>query len=297
MLKLFYLIVAISFMAPSSLWAKVNIFACEPEWAALTKEIGKSKVKVFSATNAFQDPHYIQARPSLIAKIRKADLLVCSGASLESGWLPLLLNHGSKQIQPNQIGNIMSDHYVETIEKPEKLDRAHGDIHFEGNPHTHLNPYNILIIAKEISARLSNLDSENSDFYKNNETDFANRWNSAILNWQKKAKALQGLKVISYHKSFSYFFAWLNIDNVASLEAKPGIPPTIKHLEKILKIVKQDNVKLTVLSPYDPLDSAKWMQKQTDLKYIILPYTIGGNSEVIDLFSLYDNSIELLLKK
>ena len=141
--------------APAVSFAKMSVFACEPEWAALSKEIGGDRVKTFSATSAKQDPHYIRARPSLISKVRKADLLVCSGAGLEAGWLPILLKKAGSGLQPASAGHLMAADIVKLLEIPVVVDRRMGDIHPEGNSHVHLNPYNLIIVGRSLADRLS----------------------------------------------------------------------------------------------------------------------------------------------
>ena len=163
---LYLLLPGLFFLAPAPSLAKVNVFACEPEWAALAQEIGGDKVEVFAATSAMQDPHYIRARPSLISKARRADLLLCSGASLEIGWLPILLQKASSDIQPGSVGYLMAADVVTMLEVPVVVDRSMGDVHPEGNPHVHLNPYNLMTVGEALADRLSGVDSENTSFYK-----------------------------------------------------------------------------------------------------------------------------------
>ena len=162
--------------AASTAYAKVNVFACEPEWASLAKEIGGEHVKVFSATHGLQDPHHVRARPSLLAKMRKADLLICSGAELESGWLPILQQKaGQKNVQPDGFGYLEAAYYVPMLDLPKMLDRSMGDVHASGNPHVHLDPRNISIMAAELSKKLQRLDLFNSQFYQDAENDFQQR--------------------------------------------------------------------------------------------------------------------------
>ena len=171
--------------------AKVRIFACEPEWAELSKEIGGKQVKVFSATHAKQNPHYIRARPSLVSKSRNADLIFCSGASLEIGWLPVLLQKANSNVQPGKIGYFMASDYIDLIEKSHSHDRSLGDVHPEGNPHVHLNPYNISIIAQELTRRLKIIDKKNQNQFEENYENFDLRWSSAIKSWEENAKSLK----------------------------------------------------------------------------------------------------------
>ena len=172
----------------SPIHAAINIFACEPEWAALAEELGGEKLTTYSATTSMQDPHHIQARPSLIAKARRADLLVCSGAELETGWLPLLLRKsGNANIQPNQPGNFVAADYVEKLDVPKKLDRSMGDVHAEGNPHIHTNPENILLVADALRQRLAEIDVDNETHYASRYADFEKRWTKWVAEWKNAA--------------------------------------------------------------------------------------------------------------
>ena len=275
---------------------QLNIFACEPEWKGLADEIGGDKVKVFSATHAKQNPHFIRARPSLIAKISRADLIICSGASLEVGWLPLLLQKSGKKLQHGRIGNLMAAHHLPLLEIPTEVSRSQGDVHPEGNPHVHLNPHNILIIAKELSSRLESIDPLNATYYSDQLQDFSSRWQESIMRWEKELLTFKGKKVIVHHKSFTYLADWMKIEIIAALEPKPGISPSTSHLEFLLQSNKSNPVDIIIRTPYDPKDASIWLSEKTGITAIILPYTIGGNDQSDNLFALFDSSI-ILLKK
>lgn len=273
--------------------ATVNIFACEPEWAALAREIGGDKVETFSATTARQDPHHIRAKPSLIAAMRKADMVVCSGAGLEAGWLPLLMQKaGNANAQPGNAGYLMAAEFVPLLDKPRKLDRAEGDIHPEGNPHVHLNPHNIALVAKELAARMETLDPANAEAYQARYGAFSRKWQGATDRWKKEAVALKGVPVIVHHKSFTYLLDWLDMKEIGSLEPKPGIPPTASHLESLLQPAHRGHIILR--APYNPEDASRWLSEKTGVPAIVLPYTVGGNERSGDLFGLFDNTISLL---
>ena len=273
---------------------KVEIFACEPEWAALAKEIGGNKIKTFTATHARQNPHFIRARPSLVAKARRADLLFCSGAGLEAGWLPILLKKGSSRIQPGQDGYLMASEFVSVLEIPEILDRSLGDIHPEGNPHVHLNPHNISLIAIELTARLANIDRANRLYYEERLEAFSSQWDSAIKNWEEKFNHLKGQMVIYHHKSFSYLIDWLEMKSIGSIEPKPGLPPTTKHLQNLLTTVRDQPSSIIFITPYDSDTGARWLGEKTSKTVITLPYTIGGDNQSEDLYTLFDHTLKLL---
>ena len=274
----------------------LSVFACEPEWASLVKEIAADKVEVYSATTALQDAHYIQAKPSLIAKIRKSDLVVCSGADLEIGWLPLILRKsGSSKIQEGGANLIYASQYVNTIEKPTRIDRADGDVHPDGNPHIHLNPYNVLKISEVITQRLSDINADNADFYNNNFRVFREKLSAKIKEWEQKARTLNGMTVITNHRNMSYLFEWLKIKTVATLEPKPGIPATSKHLSELSELALRNKVSLIAYAPFESPKPAEWLSKQTGIKSVVMPYTVGGTKDTDNLFSLYENSIDIML--
>ena len=273
---------------------KLKVFACEPEWAALAQEIGGDRVEAFSATSALQNPHYIRARPSLISKARKADLLLCSGASLEVGWLPILLKKASSDLQPGSIGYLMASHLVTMLEVPVVVDRSMGDIHPEGNPHVHLNPYNLMTVGETLADRLSGIDPENASFYKDNYRDFSSRFRAAISRWESEAAALKGKPVVVHHQSFVYLIDWLGMKRVGTLEPKPGIPPTTSHLKNLLRKLRNSPADVIIRTPYDPDDASEWLSEKTGTRAIVLPYTVGGDEQSGDLFALFDRTIALL---
>ncbi|MCX4188534.1 metal ABC transporter substrate-binding protein [Methylophaga sp. OBS4] len=284
------------FMFSAPIWADVNIFACEPEWAALSKELGAEKVTVFNATTGLQDPHYVQARPSLIAKARQADLLVCTGAELETGWLPLLQRKaGNAAIQTGAEGYFMAADQVTLAEKPAVLDRSQGHIHAAGNPHIQTSPVLILQVAEALSRRLMQIDEANAAFYQSRWQDFEQRWLTAIQNWQQQAAPLKDAPIVVQHKNWIYLTDWLGLKQVAVLEAKPGVPPTVNDLQNVVNQLEQTPAKMVILAAYQSSRASDWLVDKTGINKVVLPFTVGGNKQSKDLFSLFDNTIQLLL--
>lgn len=284
--------------APTSAFAKINIFACAPEWGALAQEIGGDKIEVYTASNANQDVHHMRAKPSLLAAMRRADMVVCSGASLEVGWLPILLNKaGGAQVQEGGLGSIMAADYVPVLDVMETVDRSMGHVHPEGNPHVHLNPHNMLIVSKVINERLSEIDPQNASTYQGNYAQFNATWSQAIAGWEAMAGNLKGKKVVVYHKSWTYLLDWLGMETVASLEPKPGIPPTASHLEKVLKDISAQNVLGILVAPFENDRPAKWLSDKSNIAIMPLPFTVGGNAQSQDLKSLFDNTLKTLLEQ
>ena len=276
--------------------AALNVFACEPEWASLVQELGRDRVKIFSATTAQQDPHRIQARPSLIARMRRADLLVCNGAGLETGWLPVLLRRAANpKVQPGQPGYFEAAQHVALLDKPERIDRAEGDIHAAGDPHLHLNPHNISRVAKALTDTLITVDSENAVHYRQNRDEFLIRWQQAIVNWEQQAESLRNLHVVTQHKSWAYLLDWLGMQEVARLEPKPGVPPSTTYLTQVLTMLQQQPSRAILITPYQNPQASEWLHTRTSIPIVVLPYTVGGKAGVTDLFDLFDSTLSLLL--
>ncbi len=290
-------VMGLLFAAPSNAFAKVNIFACSPEWAALAEEIGGDLIKVYTATKAHQDIHYLRAKPSYLAAMRKADLVFCSGASLEGGWLPILLQKAGKpDVQQNTVGWMMASDFVQKLEVMEHTDRSMGHVHPEGNPHVHLNPHNILEIADVLTERLFLIDQANGPTYEKNFHNFKTRWTQKIANWETNAKTLNGDNVIVYHKNWAYLTDWLGINITAALEPKPGLPPTTAHLEKLLQTVKEKEVIAILVAPFENDKAASWLSEKTGIPILHLPYTIGGKDNVETLDQLFEETLHMLKK-
>lgn len=276
-------------------FAKVDILTCEPEWQSLAEALGGSKVSVKSATTAFQDPHHIEARPSLIVKARNADLIFCTGAELEIGWLPLLLTKSANsRIQTNQQGYFLASDQVELIEKPAIFDRSQGDVHASGNPHVHWDPYRLLKIAEAFSERLKKIDAVNSEYYQQRYVEFSSRWSVSIDKWESLASALRGKKVIVYHKNWSYLLNWLGVEVIGDLEPKPGIPPTSAHLAGLLTNMTYNKPDVILVANYQDNKGAQWLSEKSDVPVLELPFTVGGSKAANSLFSLYDDTLSKL---
>lgn len=275
--------------------AALNVLACEPEWAALTKELGGDLVDVSSATTGAQDPHHVQARPSLISKARKADLLVCTGAELEIGWLPLLQRKTSNSaIQDGAEGYFMASNSVSMLDVPTVLDRSQGDVHAMGNPHIQTDPNNITDVAADLNKRLQLIDPENAALYQQHYEDFSSRWQQALKRWNKQAKNMRGKQTIVHHKSWVYMNNWLGLKEVAALEPKSGVPPSTEHLSNLLKKMQQKPADVIIYAAYQSPRSAHWLSEKTGIKVIKLPFTVSGTDSVDTLFDLYDVTLNQL---
>lgn len=277
--------------------ADVNIFATVPEWGALAQEIGGGEVRVYVATNPLQDPHHVEARPSLIAKARGADLVVATGAELEVGWLPLVIQQsGNAKIRPGQPGYFEAASFVPLLGKPTRLDRAEGDVHPAGDPHIQTDPRNIARVAAQLAARLAQVDPSHAAKYQARHAQFAARWNAAVANWEKQAAPLKEAPIVVQHKAFSYLEAWLGLREVAALEPKPGVEPTTSHLSSVLETLQKTPAKMVIRAAYQGARPSEWIAERAKISAVVLPFTVGGTEGAKDLFGLFDDTIARLLK-
>ncbi|MCX7627902.1 MAG: zinc ABC transporter substrate-binding protein [Methylophilaceae bacterium] len=275
----------------------LNVFACEPEWGALAHELGGDQLNVYTATHALQDVHHIQARPSLIAKARTADLLICTGLGLEDGWLPMILRQAANNaIQPSKPGYFEAGNYVNPLEIPQRIDRSEGDVHARGNPHIHTDPRNILKVATALTQRLTELDPSNATFYQTRGHEFVQRWQAAIMQWETQAAPLKGIAVVTHHNAFPYLASWLGMKVVATLEPNPGVEPTSTHLAKVLTKLQQQPARMVIRTAYDPQRASVWLAERAKIPAVVLPFTVGGSERARNLTSLFDDTLQRLLE-
>jgi len=277
--------------------ADLSVFATVPEWGALAQELGGDKVKVYTATNAMQDPHRVEARPSLIAKARGADLVVATGAELEIGWLPLVIQQaGNTKVQAGKPGYFEAAAQVPLLGKPARLDRAEGDVHPFGDPHIQTDPRNIARVAAALAVRLAELDPPNAAHYRARQEQFAKRWSEAIARWEKEAAPLKGVAIVVQHKAFAYLEAWLGMREVIALEPKPGLEPTTAHLAAVVEALQREPARMVLRAAYQSDKPSQWIAERTKVKPVALPFTVGGTDGAKDLFGLFDDTIQRLLK-
>lgn len=275
--------------------AKLKVFACEPEWGSLVNELAGDKVDVSVGTSALQDVHQIEAKPSLIAKVRSADLMVCTGAELEVGWLPQLIRQSGNSKVASGAGSFMAASQVKTLEKPTALDRAYGDVHPQGNPHVQMDPRRVLVIARALDARLVELDPANAATYQQRLDDFSKRWLAAMTRWKAQAAPLKGRNVVVHHISWVYLWDWLGMKEVGALEPKPGVPPTSAHLAGLIATTKSANTLAIVRAAYQDGKPSEWLSSRTGVPAVSLPFTVGGDAQSKDLFGLFDSTISKLV--
>ena len=280
----------------SNVHAALNVFACEPEWASLTQQLAGDKADIYTATGPLQDPHQVQARPSLIARARNAQLLVCTGAELEIGWMPVVLRESvNDAIQPGSIGNFEAARYVTMLEVPTRLDRADGDVHAAGNPHIQTDPRNFLPIADALSKRLIQLDPANTSYYQQRLAAFNQQWRAAIAKWEKQAAPLKDVSIIAHHKGFPYMNDWLGLKEVAELEPKPGMEPSAAYLGQVLNELQQHPARMVIRAAYQNERPSEWIAERAHIPAVELPFTVGGTPQATDLFTMFDDTIQRLL--
>jgi zinc/manganese transport system substrate-binding protein len=276
--------------------AALKVLATTPDWGALTTELGGERVDVYVATTALQDVHRVEAKPSLVARARTADLVVATGAELEVGWLPVLIREsGNSRIQPGSAGYFEAASALKLLEVPTKLDRSMGDVHPQGNPHVQLDPRNITLVAHALTAKLSALDPAQAAYYQARARDFDARWADAIKRWEAKAAPLRGEKVVIMHRDQAYLCHWLGLNEVASIEPKPGVPPTASYLGQLVTRLTDSPPKLILLNAYNDTKPANWLSERVHAPAVVLPFSVGGSPEAKDLFGLFDDTLNKLL--
>ena len=277
--------------------AVLNVFATVPEWGALAEELGGDKVKVYTATTPLQDPHHVEARPSLIARARSADLIVATGAELEIGWLPLVQQQAANaKVRPGTQGYFEAAAFVPLLGKPQRFDRAEGDIHAAGDPHIQTDARNIARVAAPLAARLAELDPANATHYQARLKQFSERWSAAIARWEQQAAPLKGVPIVVQHKAFTYLIAWLGLKEIAALEPKPGMEPTTSHLSEVLESLQRQPAKMVLSAAYQNDRASQWLAQRAKINVVTLPFTVGGTEGARDLFGLFDETIQRLLK-
>lgn len=275
----------------------LQVFTCEPEWAALVRQLAPA-AEVRSATHARQDPHHIEARPSLIASLRRANLAVCTGAELEAGWLPTLQQRaGNPAVQDGAPGMLYAADHIKLIDPQPVGSALGGDVHAAGNPHPQLDPRRLLQMASVIAGRLEQLDPAGREGYRTRLARFQADWQLRIAQWERRAAPLQGLRVAAQHSTFAYLWRWLGIEQVADLEPKPGVPPTPGHLQKVLQTVRSAPPRVVVVSAYQDPRGVQWLAQQLGpgTPLLQLPSTVTEEAPTDTLHGLYDHLLDRLL--
>lgn len=284
--------------------AKVQVVTSIPDFASIAEEIGGDKVNVASLAKGYQDPHFVDAKPTYVTKLNKADLLIYNGLDLEVGWLPILVTgaRNSKISTLNSEGNVDASGFISNVlEVPAgPIDRSMGDVHPRGNPHYMLDPRNGIAVAKGIAAKLSEIDPENASYYEENYEKFAERLKMKIKEWDEQLAPYRGTEIVSYHKNLEYFTEWAGFKEVGFIEPKPGIPPTPSHVAELIKKINTADVKLVIASNYYPQKTGEIIAEKTGTVFLSIPTSVGGEDGIktyTDLFDVIVGDITSALKK
>lgn len=292
--RILFALLCLGLTGPAS--AGLKVFATLPEWGALAQVIGGDAVTVFVATHARQDPHHIEARPSLIARARQADLVVANGAELEIGWLPAVLSSaGNRAIQPGLPGYFEAATQVALLEVPARVDRADGDVHPAGNPHIGLDPRLLLTVGAALQARMAALDPAQAAVYDANWAAFRTRWQAAIERWQARAALLRGEAIVVHHTAYPYFTHWLGLTRAGTLEPKPGVAPGSAHLAALRDALAGQRVLAIVRPPYASEGPGQWLAEHSGIPLLRLPVTVEHSADEAGLSAWFDSLIDALL--
>jgi zinc/manganese transport system substrate-binding protein len=277
--------------------AQLNVMASTEDLASIAHEVGGDKIKVEALARGYQDPHFVEAKPSFVLKLNKAQLLIVVGRDLEIGWLPPLITQSrNPRIQPGADGYLDASLSAKILELPTgQITRAMGDVHPLGNPHFWLDPENGKRVAKAVETKLSQLDAANASYYAQRELDFERRLNEAMQRWKAAMAPYKGLKVVTYHRSWPNFADAFGLDVIAYIEPKPGIPPTPQHTLDVIQAMKAQNVKIIMVEPYFDLKTPNSIASSTGGKVLVMPPSVGGVKEAADYFKLFDYDINLLV--
>jgi zinc/manganese transport system substrate-binding protein len=277
--------------------AQLNVITTTEDLASIAREVGGDKIKVESLARGYQDPHFVEAKPSFVLKLNKAQLLVVVGRDLEIGWLPPLITQSrNPRTQANADGYVDASLTAKILELPTgQITRAMGDVHPLGNPHYWLDPENGKRIAKAIQTKLSQFDGANAAYYAQHEQDFERRLNEALQRWHATMAPYKGLKVVTYHRSWANFADAFGLDVIAYIEPKPGIPPTPQHTLDVIQAMKAQNVKIIMVEPYFDLKTPNSIASNTGAKVLVMPPSVGGVPQAADYFKLFDTDIAMLI--
>jgi ABC-type Zn uptake system ZnuABC Zn-binding protein ZnuA len=294
------LLLAVALMASKPLKAggKVNVVTTTQDLASLATEVGGDRINVLSIAKGYQDPHFVEAKPSFLLNLRKADLLVVVGLQLEIGWLPpLITQSGNPRIQPAGPGYFDASQFAEILEIPTaQVSRAMGDVHPLGNPHYWLDPKNGVRVAAGLAQKFAQLNPGDAAYFQQRLEDFRKRMTAAEQRWDDLMKPYRGRKVITYHQSWPNFVKRFGLQVAEYVEPRPGIPPSPAHVVELITLMKRQNVKLILVEPYFDLKTPQSVARETGGQVVVLMPSVGGNPETGDYIKLFDYDVNLLVK-
>ena len=277
---------------------KLNVVATTEDLASIAQEVGGDRITIESLAKGYQDPHVVEAKPSFILKLQKADLLIVVGRELEIGWMPPLVQQSrNAKIQAGADAYLDASLHVKILDIPTgQITRAMGDVHPSGNPHYWLDPENGKIIARDIAAKLSQYRPNDKAYFDQRLADFTNRVNEGLKRWTSALAPYKGIKVVTYHRSYSNFADRFNTDVIGYVEPRPGIPPSPGHTLDVINEMKRQNAKLIFVEPYFDLKTPNAIGRSTGAQVLVLPPSVGGVKEVTDYIKLFDYDVNLLVE-
>lgn len=283
-------------LAPRVAEAKVRVVTTIETFADLARQVGGERVDARSLARGYMDPHFVESKPSLVIELNRADLLIRVGLDLEIGWLPpLVLGSRNPKIQPGQPGNLDASAGIPVRDVPTiKVDRSLGDIHPEGNPHYWIPPGNALIVAREIAERLAEIDPPGAPAYKANLEKFTAELARRRAAWEKRAAAVRGTKVVTYHKSWSYVSAWLGLQEVGYVEPKPGIPAPPSHIAQLIGLMRKDAIKMILMESFYPRNTVELVAQKAGARSLVMPSDVGATAGITNYFQLVDTVVGML---
>jgi zinc/manganese transport system substrate-binding protein len=283
-------IVAFCLVGAGRAEAKVHVVTSIETFADLARKVGGDRVEVKSLSHGYMDPHYVEPKPSLVIDLNRADLLVHVGLELEIGWLPpLVLGARNDKIGRGQPGNLDASTQIPVLDVPAtRVDRSMGDIHPQGNPHYWIPPDNALIVAREIAARLGQIDGAGTATYQANLKKFQDEIARRRVEWEKRAAKVRGMKIVTYHKSWSYVSKWLGLQEVGYIEPKPGIPAPPSHIASLIAFMRREGVKVILMESFYPRNTVDLVASKAGAKALVMPSDVGATPEIKDYFSLVD---------
>ena len=281
----------------ASAQSKLNVVTATEDLGSIAREVGGDRITVEALARGYQDPHFVEAKPSFILKLQKADVLVAVGRELEIGWLPPLIQQSrNARIQPGAEGYLDASLTAEILEVPTgQITRAMGDVHPQGNPHYWLDPENGKRVAQAMAEKFGQLRPNDRATFQQRLTDFTTRLDAAEKKWLQQMAPYKGTKMVTYHRSFPNFAERFGLVIVGYVEPRPGIPPTPQHTLDLINEMKRQNVKLLLVEPYFDLKTPNSISRQTDAQVIVLPPSVGGVKEITDYFKLFDYDLNLLV--
>ncbi len=283
--------------SPSRAQGKASVITSTEDLAAIAREVGGDRVSVESIARGYQDPHFVEAKPSFILKLQRADLLIVVGRELEIGWLPPLIQQSrNAKIQPGANGYLDASQQARILDIPQgQVTRAMGDVHPLGNPHYWLDPENGKIVARDIAAKLGQMRPNDKGFFDQRLADFNGRVSAALQRWLGLLAPYKGVKVVTYHRSYPNFAERFGLEVIGYVEPKPGIPPTPQHTLDLIGEMRRQNVKLVLVEPYFDLKTPNAIGRETGARVLVLPPSVGGTKDITDYFKLFDYDVNLLV--